>query len=226
MAASPSFKASWPALAKILCLLLLVIGGNLVAKDLADAFGMEIRPGNEETVHRLLMIAASVYAVLIAIPFVPGVELGLTLIALLGPPIVFLIYLSTLAGLSIGYATGRLIPLRHLVALLERAGLHRAGRLVADIDGQDSRSLQKRLAARTHSKVLLFLLKYRYLALILAINLPGNFLLGGGGGIAMMAGLSRMFSPPGFLLAIAVAVAPLPLAIVLFGDSVIDALTP
>jgi hypothetical protein len=42
------------------------------------------------------------------------------------------------------------------------------------------------------------------------INMPGNSLIGGGGGIAMAAGYSRAFSYPAFLACAAVAVAPVP----------------
>jgi len=45
---------------------------------------------------------------------------------------------------------------------------------------------------------------------MLVLNLPGNSLVGGGGGIAFIAGLSGMFSYIGFILAIAIAVAPVP----------------
>jgi hypothetical protein len=45
------------------------------------------------------------------------------------------------------------------------------------------------------------------------INLPGNMLVGGGGGIALVAGMTRLFSWPAFLLTVAVAVAPVPLLI-------------
>ena len=45
--------------------------------------------------------------------------------------------------------------------------------------------------------------------------MPGNVLIGGGGGIAMVAGLSRLYSLAGFLLAVGVAVAPVPLAVTL-----------
>ena len=63
------------------------------------------------------------------------------------------------------------------------------------------------------------LLRQRYLALALLLNMPGNFVLGGGGGIAMMAGLSRVFSPPLFLLMTMLAVAPVPLAVAWFGGN-------
>ena len=61
------------------------------------------------------------------------------------------------------------------------------------------------------------LLRFRYVALVLALNLPGNAVLGGGGGIAMVAGLSGMFSFPLFLLAASVAALPVPLMWLLLG---------
>ena len=56
-----------------------------------------------------------------------------------------------------------------------------------------------------------------YLALAVALNIPGNYLIGGGGGIALFAGVSRLFSVPGFVITIMLAVAPVPLAVMIFG---------
>jgi len=53
------------------------------------------------------------------------------------------------------------------------------------------------------------------------VNLPGNILIGGGGGISLIAGASRLFSLPGFLTTIALAVSPLPLAILFFGKEIL-----
>jgi hypothetical protein len=58
-------------------------------------------------------------------------------------------------------------------------------------------------------------LKYRYFTLAIALNTPGNILLGDGGGIALLAGFSRLFSVPAFALTIMVAVSPVPLVILL-----------
>lgn len=57
------------------------------------------------------------------------------------------------------------------------------------------------------------LLRHRYLALAVALNLPGNTLLGGGGGIALMAGLSGLYPMPAYLTTVAIAVAPVPLLV-------------
>jgi hypothetical protein len=51
--------------------------------------------------------------------------------------------------------------------------------------------------------------------LVLLLNLPGNALIGGGGGIAMMAGLSRLYSFPLYLFLISVAVLPGPILVIL-----------
>ena len=56
-----------------------------------------------------------------------------------------------------------------------------------------------------------FLSKYRYLTIALLFNLPGNYLIGGGGGISLACGISRRFSWKWFLLTVVLAVSPVPL---------------
>jgi hypothetical protein len=60
-------------------------------------------------------------------------------------------------------------------------------------------------------------LRYRYVALALAVNTPGNSVIGGGGGIMMIAGLSGLFTPAATFLTVAVAVSPVPLAMMFLG---------
>jgi hypothetical protein len=60
------------------------------------------------------------------------------------------------------------------------------------------------------------LLRHRYLLLALLFNLPGNAVLGGGGGIAALAGLSGVFATAPTALTIALAVAPVPLMVYVF----------
>jgi hypothetical protein len=70
-----------------------------------------------------------------------------------------------------------------------------------------------------------FLLHHRLWALALLINLPGSALIGGGGGICMAVGVSRLVTYPQFLLTTALAVSPLPVAILvgsMVGQSIID----
>ena len=59
----------------------------------------------------------------------------------------------------------------------------------------------------------------RYLLLGLLFNTPGNALIGGGGGIAMLSGNSRQFSWKGFIVTAMISIAPVPVGLFLFGIS-------
>lgn len=214
-------KVPWPALTKVALLIFLIISGNLVATWFVDGLSVDIRPSNEEAVHKTLMVSAASYALLIAIPFVPGVEVGFAILAMLGPPIVFLVYVSTLVGLTISYTVGRLIPLHMLSRGLDLMRFQRTSQLVNMLEPMTQDERLAFLVSKSPSRLIPFLLRHRYIALIVAINLPGNFLIGGGGGISLVAGVSKLFSAPGFFASIAIAVAPVPLLVVLFGKSVL-----
>jgi hypothetical protein len=60
-------------------------------------------------------------------------------------------------------------------------------------------------------------MRHFYVALALAVNAPSNSIIGGGGGIVMMAGLSAIFSPLATFLTVAIAVCPVPLAVMSLG---------
>ena len=207
----------WRALAKVLLVIALLVAANLLARDYIMSLELEIRPSNEDAVHRTIMISAAAYAMLLAIPFVPGVEIGLALIAMLGPPIAVLVYLCTLAGLTLAYVVGRLIPLRVLIHLAHDCRLERTRELLERIAPMDKQEKLEFLIARAPKRFVPFLLRYRYVALAVALNIPGNYLIGGGGGIALFAGISRLFAAPAFMLTIVLAVAPVPIAVLYFG---------
>ena len=95
--------------------------------------------------------------------------------------------------------------MRRAAALVARAApLSGEERLAMLLDGQPKRALG-------------FGLRYRYIAMALAVNTPGNSIIGGGGGIMMMAGLSGIFSPLATFLTVAIAVSPVPLAVMFLG---------
>jgi len=210
----------WQGVLKVFFVVLLIVGANLAAEEVVNLLQLDIRPANEELVHRIIMVAALAYTVLLAMPFVPGVEIGLAMIGMLGPPIVFLMYLCTLVGLSMSFAVGRLIPLATLAAAFSSLRIYKASRLLTTLApmGQDRFAF---LVANSSNRRLPFLLRHRYIALAMVVNLPGNILIGGGGGIALMAGASKLYSLPGFVLTIVLAVSPVPLAVLIFGRSVL-----
>lgn len=219
---NPFFKNfSLQILLKLACLLALIVGANLLANWISDLLQFELRPTNETSIHHLIMIIAAAYVMLIATPFVPGIEVGLGLMAMLGPKIVFLVYIATIMGLSLGYALGRMVPLRSLIGFLEQIRFMRAAALLKTIEPMSTKDRLAFLISKAPNRYVPFLLRYRYLALAIAINLPGNFLIGGGGGIALLAGTSGLFSFPGFVLAVALAVLPFPIAFILFGGEIL-----
>jgi hypothetical protein len=50
-----------------------------------------------------------------------------------------------------------------------------------------------------------------------AVNTPGNSIIGGGGGIMIIAGLSGIFTPLSTFLTVILAVSPVPLAVIFLG---------
>ena len=207
---------------KILLFICLIILGNYLSQWVIEGLGFEITPVNELAVHRIIITSMITYTLLMAIPFVPGAEIGLGVMMILGPKIVPLVYMCTVVSLFLSFMIGRFIPNNSLIKLLHDLHLRKASLLLTELEGLDSQQRLDLLMERSPKKFVPFLLKYRYLALLIVINTPGNIVLGGGGGIAMSAGMSRLFSPSIFLLTIAIAVSPIPLFLVIFGANIAD----
>ena len=170
----------------------------------------------------ILAIALIAYALMIAIPFVPGIEIGISLVLMRGAEIAPLVYLATAGGLLISYYAGRLMPYRWLMRLFEDLRLKRAAALLQRIEplGPERRLalMRRQLPGRLGQ----WAVNYRYLALALLINMPGSFLIGGGGGICLMAGLTRLFRPRATTITIALAVLPFPLTVWFFGPGILS----
>ncbi len=207
---------TWKSVIRIVIVVLVVVAANLAGTHFAST--LDARLTQTSDLARWGKVAFAVaYTAMLAIPFVPAAEIGMVLLAMHGRSVVLLVYLCTVTGLSISFAAGRFIPLPAIVALCRFLRLEGLARTLTEIDGM---SLQERLAhlvAKAPNRALPFLLRHRYVALALALNLPGNSVIGGGGGIALIAGSARLFSVPGFLVAIAIAVSPVPLAVFIFG---------
>lgn len=196
---------------------LLIFGGQAAGDWAFDRLGMDLRPSTQALVHRMVMIAAALYVLLLALPFMPGVEIGLGLMATFGPSIGLLVYLCTVTALVLAFSVGRLVPPAALVALFRGLRLHRAEEMMAQLAPLTLEARLEFLLARVPFRALAFLLRHRYIALAVLVNLPGNAIIGGGGGIGLVAGLSRVFTFSGFLLTVALAVSPVPLAYYLTG---------
>ncbi|WP_299588731.1 hypothetical protein [uncultured Tateyamaria sp.] len=209
---------TWPGLILKIVLLIGVIAlATWGVHIIRDALDLQIRPSNEQQVHRAIMFGVVAYVVLLAIPFVPGAEIGIALLAGLGAAIAPLIYVCTVAAMMLVFTVGRFLPIHVLERLLQMLRMRRAADLVARAAplSQDDRVAM--LLDGQSKRILRLALRYRYVALAVAVNTPGNAIIGGGGGIMMVAGLSGIFSPLATLLTVVLAVSPVPLAVIFFG---------
>lgn len=202
-------------LVKLSAIVLLVILANIGTSWIIDRLEIQIWPEYMETIDRAVLVGVILYIALMATPFLPGIEIGLALMMVLGPKGVLVMYICTLIALTISFGLGRLFPTHFLVALLRWLNLMRAATLLNNFDETPPGKRLEFLAENIPSQAMPSVLKRRYLMLALLLNLPGNALIGGGGGIAMMAGMSRLYSFPVYFFLISVAILPGPILVTL-----------
>ena len=209
-------SATWAIiLAKLSAIVLLIILANMGVSWLIDRLEIQIWPEYLEIVDRAVLIAVILYIGLMATPFLPGIEVGLALMMILGPKGVLVTYVCTLIALMISFSIGRIFPTHLLVSLLRWLNLTRAEALLESFCATPPEKRLDFLAEKAPAQTVPALLKRRYLLLALLLNLPGNALIGGGGGIGMIAGISRLYSFPKYVLLISLAILPGPILVLL-----------
>jgi hypothetical protein len=183
-------------------------GETGIAKKFAEFIGGQWGPG-------ILIGGGILYVLLLSLPFVPGVELGIVLMCVFGKEGIVFVYFATIAGLSLAFLMGRLLPKNWIESRLQKLGFSQTcDGQGGEIDGiLDKLSLNQIFC---ESRFRSFLSKYRYLAIGVLFNTPGNYLIGGGGGISLACGISRSISWKWFLLTVVLAVSPVPL-LAIFG---------
>jgi hypothetical protein len=202
-------------LTKLSAIVLLIVLLNMGVSWLIDRLDIQIWPQYLEIVDRAVLIAVILYIGLMATPFLPGIEVGLALMMMLGPKGVLVTYVCTLIALTISFGLGRLFPTHLLVSLLRWLNLTRAEALLESFCATPPEKRLDFLAEKAPAQTVPALLKRRYLLLALLLNLPGNALIGGGGGIGMMAGISRLYSFPKYVFLVSVAILPGPTLVML-----------
>jgi len=182
----------------------LYLGGDILLQYI-KAFLAQQRDGGAWILALLLLT----YIVFMAIPFMPGIEVGLIVMLTGGLEGIVTVYVAT-----VSYLVGSLIPGRSLAGFLGWLGLKRAETLVHEIEGMKPSERMAYLTRGAPGRLIPFLLKHRYLAIAALLNMPGNAALGGGGGIGMIAGLSGLFPFLRFLAPVALAVSPIPIVLI------------
>ncbi len=216
---APKCKRRW---FRIVILLLiyggLLAGGYWGSEWLVSLVGPDLSSGVKSHALHVFMAGIGLYTALMAIPFVPGMEISLGLLAAFGQQVAMVIYLATVVALLISFVIGRLVPVRVIASLFHTLGQHRAEGLVRRLEPLNANQRLEILIAHAPKRIIPTLLKHRYIAVALALNLPGNAIIGGGGGIALLAGISGLFTFPRYLITVSLAVLPIPLAVILIGN--------
>jgi hypothetical protein len=201
----------WLALAA--ACIALSFGGQMLAVWIETALGLkapDIRTIIDGRVFAALLL---LYIVLLALPFVPGAEIGILLLMVFGAHAALPVYGATVTALVVSFLMGHLIPLPRLVDGLNRVGMSRAASFLLTGKPPELQTTGTWAGRDWATTALARLLQHRCVALGVLLNTPGNSLLGGGGGIAFAAGASSLLTLPQFLLTVLIAVAPVPAAI-------------
>jgi len=165
----------------------------------------------------LMSLVLLTYILLISIPFVPGIEIALSLMVIRGPDVVIWIYAATIMGLMLAFLAGRYLSYAHLHNIFRDLRMKRACELLDTVQPLTRTERLDILKNRIPTFLRPFLIEGRYVLIGIVLNIPGNALVGGGGGILLVTGLSRLFSTGWIFITLMIAVAPVPIAIMVFG---------
>jgi hypothetical protein len=158
---------------------------------------------NVQSLIWVLVISSVCYCLLMMLPFVPGVELGFFIMMMFGPESIIGVYVLTVVSLVCSFLIGR-----HLSALssLEKLKCNWQKQRAANPAGQIHEFINKTLNLLGHRP---------YFSVAMLLNLPGNTILGGGGGIALAAGVSGELTLLRYLITVMLATSVIPLLILL-----------
>ena len=198
---------------RIAVVLVLVVAATWVSHQMRDALNLGMMPADGERIHGAILMGLAAYVGLLAVPFVPGAEIGIAMLTAFGAAIAPLVYGATVLAMLLSYAMGRLVPITALAPLLAFLRMRKAADLVTRAAPLSHEARLSLLLDGAPPRALALALRSRYVALGLALNIPGNAVIGGGGGIMLMAGLSGVFTPLSTLLTVAIAVSPVPIAV-------------
>lgn len=215
-------RALWIKVAlAIVVLAALVVGLNRVFAWALNLVGTMNTIADSHAFNTAMAIALLLYGLLIAAPFMPGIEVGIALLLLRGAEIAPFVYLATVSGLMTAFAAGRWVPLRHLSRISEGLNLRRVSALLTTLETTAPADRLAAQRARLPTWLAKLTVDYRYATLGVLLNVPGTFAIGGGGGILMAAGFSRLFNGWLILATLLIATAPVPLTVWIIGRAAV-----
>lgn len=189
----------------------LMVGGVMLGNWLFSSFRIDTSTVPIAPMLWVLIPIFIIYFISSALPFVPSAEIGFGLLIIFGGVIAPFVFVTSAAAFFSAFLIGRFVSIRRLARLLEYFGLERAPVFLRQLRKLSGKERLAFLMQQSPTKLGPLMLKYRYLAIVILMNIPGNALIGGGGGIAFTAGVSGLFTPVGFAISTSLAVLPYPL---------------
>jgi hypothetical protein len=148
---------------------------------------------------------------------VPGIEVGIALLLLQGAAIAPFVYIATVLGLLLAFTVGQHVPLTALRGLFRDLRMARVCKLLDEVAAATPAERLSALENRLPEWLARITTRYRYVMIGMLINMPGTFVLGGGGGILMLSGMTGLFRRAPMLATMMIATAPVPFAVWTFG---------
>ncbi|MEW9921253.1 hypothetical protein AB2B41_16700 [Marimonas sp. MJW-29] len=207
-------KRLWAAPRAFALYVTLLAAGWIAGETFLSVTIPEMRPMNEPLIHRLVMGSLVLFVVTAAIPFVPGAEIGFALLLMFGGKASPIVYAGMVGALVLSFSIARFVPLHSLARLSFWLRLRRTASFVDALAKTPRHERPKMISEKLNSRLSHLAVRNRYVVLALLLNLPVNSVIGGGGGLAFMAGLSGIYSFWAFLITVLIAVAPFPLMFV------------
>lgn len=146
----------WQRLRRIATKLVVIVGLIWAVKLGVDALTAKIAlletDAAARTMTGMIVIVMLSYAILLSVPFVPGIEIGLALLVVQGADAAPYVYVATVTGLFLAFLVGQYAPLHRLIQLCNDFYLHRLGALL-DGGGQNAPRPAACSNASTHARL-------------------------------------------------------------------------
>lgn len=188
-----------------------MVGGVMLGNWLFSSFRLDTSTVSIAPMLWVLVPIFIIYFITSALPFVPSAEIGFGLLIVFGGAIAPFVFITSASAFFSAFLIGRFVSVHRLTRFLEYFGLERAPAFLRQIRKLNDKERLAFLLKESPKKMGPLMLKYRYLGIVILMNIPGNALIGGGGGISFTAGVSGLFTPIGYAISASLAVLPYPL---------------
>ena len=192
-------------------LVVIVLGVHAIGGWLVDRLWFEVWPRHSPMLDVAALGITFAYIATMALPFVPGIEIGLVVMLAFGHSAIPAVYLATQCALLLSFLAGRLLSPTALIRLAAWLHLHGTRDLLLRLAPMEPADRIGYMLARAPYQWVGRLVRHRYISLAVLINLPGNAILGGAGGIGLLAGMSGIIKLPRYMATMAIATTPVPL---------------